>query len=58
MAAINDGIAGFFGVIDAIIVFVISILPLIIIGGIAYGGYRYWKRKRPAEPKTGTPEQK
>ncbi len=58
VAAINDGIAGFFGVIDAIIVFVISILPLIIIGGIAYGGYRYWKRKRPAEPKTGTPEQK
>ena len=58
VAVINEGIAGFFGVIDAIIVFVISVLPLIIIGCVAYAGYRLWKRKRQGEPKAGTPEQK
>ena len=50
VTAINEGIAGFFGVIDAIIVFVISVLPLIIIGGVAYAGYRFWKARRPAQP--------
>jgi len=50
VTAINEGIAGFFGVIDVIIVFVISVLPLIIIGGVAYAGYRFWKARRPAQP--------
>jgi hypothetical protein len=58
VAAINEGIAGFFGVIDAIIVFVITVLPLVIIGCIVYIGYRLWKRNRPAQPKTGESEQK
>jgi hypothetical protein len=58
VSAINEGIAGFFGVIDAIIVFVISVLPLVIIGGLVYAGYRLWKRKQPEQPKTGEPEQK
>ena len=47
MTAINEGIAGFFGVIDAIIVVIISIIPLLIITGVAYAGYRFWKGRRP-----------
>jgi hypothetical protein len=50
VTAINEGIAGFFGVIDAIIVFVISVLPLVIIGAVAYACYRFWKGRRPAQP--------
>ena len=50
VAAINEGIAGFFGVIDAIIVLVISILPLMIIGCIAFAGYRIWKGKKQGMP--------
>ena len=50
VTAINEGIAGFFGVIDAIIVFVISVLPLLIIAGVAYAGYRFWKSRRPSHP--------
>jgi hypothetical protein len=46
VAAINEGIAGFFGVIDAIIVLVLSLLPLIILGGAGYGVYRVWKRNK------------
>ena len=58
VAAINEGIAGFFGVIDAIIVLILSLLPLILIGGAAYGGYRLWKRKQPVQAKTATTEQR
>lgn len=50
IAAINDGIAGFFGVIDGIIVLVITIIPLIVIGGAAYAGYRYYRKGHPAAP--------
>ncbi|ABS54969.1 hypothetical protein Mboo_0451 [Methanoregula boonei 6A8] len=50
VAAINEGIAGFFAVIDAIIVFVIAVLPLAIVGCVAYAGYRFWKGRRPAQP--------
>ena len=50
VAAINAGIAGFFGVIDAIIVVVISVIPLVIVGCVAYAGYRIWKGRRPAQP--------
>jgi hypothetical protein len=50
VSAINEGIDGFFGVVDAIIVFVISVLPLIIIGAVAYAGYRLWKARRQSQP--------
>ena len=46
IAAINAGIAGFFSVVDAIIVLVLSLLPLILIGGASYGVYRLWKRSK------------
>ncbi len=46
VTAINDGIAGFFGMISAIIVFVFSIIPLIILAVIAYAVYRYYKKRK------------
>jgi len=49
IATLNEGIAGFFGMIDAIIVFLFTIIPLIIIGGIGYGIYRYYKGKKPGQ---------
>jgi hypothetical protein len=45
ITAINEGIAGFFGMISAIIVIVFSLIPLIILAIIAYVIYR-WHRKR------------
>jgi hypothetical protein len=56
VTAINEGINGFFGVIDVIIVLFLSLIPLIIIGIVAYGGYMVWKRKRPAKAKDTKPD--
>ena len=50
VATINEGIAGFLGMIDAIIIFFLTVLPLIIIGIIGYGIYRWKKGKNPAQP--------
>ena len=50
VAAINEGIAGFLGMIDALIVLFFTILPLLAIGGAAYGIYRWRKGKKPASP--------
>jgi len=51
ISTINEGIAGFFGMIDAIIVFLFTMLPLIIVGCIGYGIYRWNKgRKDTAQP--------
>jgi hypothetical protein len=52
ITAINDGIAGFFGMVDAIIVLLFTLLPLIIICGAAYGVYRWRKAKK--APLSGT----
>jgi hypothetical protein len=46
VTAINEGIAGFFGMISAIIIFILSVIPLIIIGIIIYGIYRYHKKRK------------
>jgi len=48
VSTINEGIAGFFGMIDAIIIIFLALLPLIILGGIGYGIYRWKKGKKPA----------
>jgi hypothetical protein len=48
VTAINNGIAGFFGVIDGLIVLVITVIPLLVIGGAAYAGYRYYRKRHPA----------
>jgi hypothetical protein len=52
--AINEGIAGFFGMIDAIIVLFFVLLPLVIVGGLGYGVYR-WNKGRKG---TTAPEEK
>ena len=48
VTTLNEGIAGFFGMIDAIIIIFLALLPLIIIGSIGYGIYRWRKGKKPA----------
>jgi hypothetical protein len=45
ISTINEGIAGFLGMIDAIIIIVFTLLPLIIVGAIGYWIYR-WKKGR------------
>ena len=53
IAAVNEGIAGFFGVIDAIIILVLSLLPIFLIGGAAFCVYRVWRRRQSVIPKSG-----
>ena len=51
VSTINEGIAGFFGMIDAIIIILFTLLPLIIVGGAGYAIYRWKKgRKSAARP--------
>jgi hypothetical protein len=54
VTAINEGIAGFFGMISAIIVFIFSIIPLLILAVIAYAVYR-WHQRRKGGKAAGTP---
>jgi hypothetical protein len=48
ITTINEGIAGFFGMIDAIIILLLTLLPLIILGAVGYGIYRWRKGNKPA----------
>ena len=48
ITTINEGIAGFIGMIDAIIIIFFTLLPLIILGAIGYGIYRWKKGNKPA----------
>jgi len=48
VSTINEGIAGFFGMIDALIVLFFTLIPLIILGAIGYGIYRWKKGNKPA----------
>jgi hypothetical protein len=52
VSTINEGISGFFGMVDAVIIIFFTFLPLIIIGGAGYGIYRWRKSKKVA----GIPE--
>jgi hypothetical protein len=45
VSTINEGIAGFFGMIDAIIILFFTLLPVVILGALGYGVYR-WNKKR------------
>jgi hypothetical protein len=56
ISAVNEGIKGFFGMIDAIIVLLFTFLPLIIIGGAAYGVYR-WRKGRIAKKSGPVPQE-
>ncbi len=52
VATINEGIAGFFGMIDAMIILLFTLLPLIILGAIGYGVYRWHRSRKSAAPAT------
>lgn len=52
ITSINEGIAGFFGMISALIIIVLSLLPLIILLGIVYVVYRWYQKRKGAG---GTP---
>ncbi|AGB02223.1 DUF4349 domain-containing protein [Methanoregula formicica] len=56
VSAINEGIAGFLGMIDALIILLFTLLPLIIIGAIGYGIYTWQRNKK--GPAARTPEEK
>ncbi|MDO9325067.1 MAG: DUF4349 domain-containing protein [Methanoregula sp.] len=47
VTTINEGIAGFFGMIDGIIIIFFTLLPLIILGAIGYGIYHWRKGNKP-----------
>jgi hypothetical protein len=57
ISTINEGISGFFGMIDAIIIILFTLLPLIIVGGAGYAIYRWRKGRKRADP-TELPEKK
>ena len=46
VSTINEGIAGFLGMIDALIILLFTLLPLIIIGAIGYWIYTWQKNKK------------
>ena len=50
ISTINEGISGFFGMIDAIIIILFTLLPLIIVGGAGYAIYRWRKGRKGSDP--------
>lgn len=50
VATINNGIDGFFGMIDMLIILLFTLLPVLILGGIGYGVYRWRKGKKADVP--------
>lgn len=48
VATVNEGISGFLGMIDALIILFFVLLPLIILGLVGYAGYRWYKGKYPS----------
>ena len=46
VSTINEGISGFFGMIDVVIILFFTLLPLFILGGAGYGIYRWRKSKK------------
>jgi len=58
ITTINDGIAGFYGMVDAIIILLFTLLPVIILGIIGYGIYRWRKAKQPVKAPIESTEKK
>ena len=56
VSTINEGITGFLGMIDALIILLFTLLPLIIIGAIGYWIYTWQKNKK--GPAARAPEEK
>ena len=57
VSTINEGIVGFFGMISALIIILFTLLPLLLLGGAAYGVYR-WRKGRTSAAPPETPEKK
>ena len=51
VSVINESIAGFLAVTAGLIIILISIIPLIILGAVAYVLYRWWKGRRGGKQK-------
>jgi len=49
VSTINEGIGGFLGMIDAIIILFFTLLPLLILGVIGYYTHRWYKGRKPAQ---------
>ena len=58
VSTINEGIAGFLGMIDALIILLLTLLPLIIIGCIGYGIYRWHRGKKGSASPSALEERK
>jgi len=58
VTTVNEGIAGFFGMVDFMIILLFTLLPVIILGGIGYGVYRWRKGKQPAKVPADLTEKK
>jgi hypothetical protein len=58
VTTINEGIAGFFGMVDFIIILLFTLLPVIILGAIGYGIYRWRKGKKPVNVPADPAEKK
>ena len=52
ITTINNGIDGFLGMVDAIVILLFTLLPLIIIGGAGYAIYRWRKARQPVKAPT------
>jgi len=48
ISVINEGIAGFLAVAAGLVIILISMIPLVIIGAVIYGIYRWWKGRKGA----------
>lgn len=58
VTTINEGIAGFFGMVDVIIILLFTLLPVIILGALGYGIYRWRKGNQPAKAPAELAEKK
>jgi len=58
MAAVNTGVEGLFGLVDATIITLIIVLPVIVLAVIGVCFYRWRKGKQPARVSGETDDQK
>jgi hypothetical protein len=58
VSALNEGIAGFFGMVYGMIVIVLTLLPLILFCAAVYGIYRWRKGKQPVKAPAEPAEKK
>jgi hypothetical protein len=58
VTTINEGISGFFGMVDFIIILFFTLLPVLILGAALYGIYRWRKGKQPVKAPAELTEKK